>query len=138
MLRWELFKCKMKRKSIKLIKALHKLLTLVNCVPTIHKKNSISRWYIKTKSLILGELKQKWSMYINQQDAQSLLWLDFIFQRTLYMFRTVSFHLQEQSFYKLYVVFDIGVYDIQLIKWLLLKMEWYSPKYVQRILKNKV
>ena len=36
--------------------------------------------------------------------------LDFIFQYTLYMFRTVSFHLQEQCFYKLYVVFGMCGY----------------------------
>ena len=29
------------------------------------------------------------------------------FQYTFYMFRTVLFNLQEQSFYKLYVVFGI-------------------------------
>ena len=38
------------------------------------------------------------------------LWLDFVFQYTLYMFRTVSVHLQEQSSYKLYVVFGICRY----------------------------
>ena len=32
------------------------------------------------------------------------------FQYTLYMFRTVSVHLQEQSFYKLYVIFGICGY----------------------------
>ena len=32
------------------------------------------------------------------------------------MFPTVSVHLQEPSFYKLYVVFGICGYDIQLIK----------------------
>ena len=72
------------------------------------------------------------------------------FQYTLYMFRTVSVRLQEQSFYKLYVVFGMcgyvwllccsvylqeqpfyklyvifGTcgYDIQRIKRLLLKMD---------------
>ena len=63
------------------------------------------------------------------------------FQYKLYMFRTVLVHLQEQTFYKLYVVFGIcgyvwllccyarrmvpayTKYDIQLIKRLLLKMD---------------
>ena len=58
------------------------------------------------------------------------------FHYTLYMFRTVLVHLQEQTFYKLYVVFGISrnvwllqpdvsaytKYDIQLIKGLLLKV----------------
>ena len=44
-------------------------------------------------------------------------------QYTLYMFRTVSVRLQEQSFYMLYVVSAYTKYDIQHIKRLLLKTE---------------
>ena len=47
------------------------------------------------------------------------------FQYTLYMFRTVLVHLQEQSFYKLYVVFGICGYD-----WLL---HGYSHTTARRI-----
>jgi hypothetical protein len=65
------------------------------------------------------------------------LWLDFIFQYTLYIFRTVSVHLPEQYFYKLYVMFGICGYDIKFIKGLLLKMDWYSMKHVERIVKMK-
>ena len=45
----------------------------------------------------------------NQQDAQIFV-IRLYFQYTLYMFRTVSVHLQEQSFYKLYVVFGVCRY----------------------------
>ena len=91
--------------------------------------------------------------YINQQDTQNSWDQPLFFQYTLYMFRTVSVHLQEQSLYKLYVVFgiygcwvaiatqqpDVSEYtkhDIQLVKRLFLKMDWYSSKHVERILKN--
>ena len=57
------------------------------------------------------------------------------FHYMLYMFRTVLVHLQGQSFYKLNVVFGMCRYDIQLIKRLSLKMDWYSPKHVECILK---
>ena len=59
------------------------------------------------------------------------------FQYTLYMFRTVSVHLQEQFFYELNVVSAHTKYDVQLIKRLLLKMDRYSPKHVERIFKIK-
>ena len=43
-------------------------------------------------------------MYINQQDAQKFLWLDFIFHQMLYMFRTVLVRHQvkkvKQSHYR--------------------------------------
>ena len=70
-----------------------------------------------------------------------ILVITLYFQYTLYMFRNVLVHLQEQSFYKLYIAFCIcryhtsGIatqqpdvsaytkYDIQLIKSLLLKMD---------------
>ena len=110
-------------------------------------------------SLILYELCIILQYVYKPTRCSKFLWFDFIFQYTLYMFRTVSVHLQEQTFYKLYVVFGIcryhtvvvvaiatqqphvsayTKYDIQLIKSLLLKMDWYSPKHVERILKNKV
>ena len=53
------------------------------------------------------------------------------------MFLTVSVYLQQQSFYKLIVVSANTKYDTQLIKRRFLKMDLYSPKHVQRILKIK-
>ena len=62
------------------------------------------------------------------------------FQYTLYMFRTVSVHLQEHSSNTTArrMVPAFTKYNIQLIKKrMLLKMDWYSPKHVQRVLKIK-
>ena len=52
-----------------------------------------------------------------------ILVISLYFPYMLYMFRTVSVHLQEQSFYMLYVVFGICGYDTQHIKRQLLKMD---------------
>ena len=92
----------------------------------------------------------------NRQDAQSFV-IRLYFQYMFYMFRTVSVHLQEQSFYKLYITFGTrrympirlavvllqtygtGIYQMRCTayKRLLLKMDWYSPKHVEHILKIK-
>ena len=45
----------------------------------------------------------------NQQHAQIFV-IRLYFQYTLYMFRTVSVHLQEQSFHKLNIVFGMCGY----------------------------
>ena len=85
------------------------------------------------------------NMYTNNKMLKSFV-IRLYFQYTLYMFRTVSVHLQEQSFYKLNFVFRMCGYVWLLCcykqrhsayKKLLLKMDWYSPKHVQRILKIK-
>ena len=85
------------------------------------------------------------NVYINNK-MHKIFVIRLYFQYRLYMFRTVSVHLQEQSFYKLYIAYtgicryhmsgycvaiatqqpDISAYtkyDIQLIKRLLLKMD---------------
>ena len=61
-------------------------------------------------------------MYITNK-MHKIVMIRLYFQYTLYMFRTVSVHLQEQSFYTLYVVSARTKYDIQLIKRLLLKID---------------
>ena len=45
-----------------------------------------------------------------------ILVIRFYFYYIIYMFRTVLVHLQERTFYKLYVVSAYTKYDIQLIK----------------------
>ena len=63
-----------------------------------------------SKALILYEPYIILQYVYKPTRCTKFLWLDIVFQYTLYMFRTVSVHLQEQSFYKLYVVFGIGGY----------------------------
>ena len=58
-------------------------------------------------------------MYITNK-MHKIFVIRLYFQYTLYMFRTVLVHLQEQSFHKLNVVSDHTKYDIQLIKLLLM------------------
>ena len=70
-------------------------------------------------------------MYITNK-MHKIFVIGHYFKYTLYMFRTVSVHLQGQSFYKLNVVSAHTKNDIQFTKRLPLKMDRYSPKHVQR------
>ena len=100
-----------------------------------------------------------YNVYINQRDAQSLVNSLYFFIKWLYMFRTTISPSSGAIFNNLYSAIGTCQYvwllcgyshttdrrivlaytkcDVQLIKRLLLMMDWYSPKHVEHILKIK-